>query len=45
MTKKTDGVAQTAKVMLLCMLLWPVIAVSMAKTLIRLVPSTKLPKD
>ena len=42
---KTDGPMKTAKVLILCALLWPAIAVSLTKTLIRLVPVTKLPKD
>lgn len=42
---KADGPMKTAKVLILCALLWPAIAVSLAKTLVRLVPVTKLPKD
>lgn len=42
---KADGPMKTVKVLLLCALLWPAIAVSLAKTLARLVPVTRLPRD
>lgn len=45
MKNKADGPMKTVKVLVLCALLWPAIAVSLAKALVRLVPVTKLPKD